>query len=66
MCSGEEYEWLVVVVGVCVWVRMGTYGCIGLSEREKQTRKDTHGQLHMISPNTCLGKGYTERVTTSQ
>ena len=57
MCSGEEYVWLVIVLGGCVWVRMGAYGCIGLGEREKQTGKDTHGQLYMISPNTWLGKG---------
>ena len=39
--SGGGYEWLVVVTGGRVWVRMGAYGCIGVGEHEKQARKNT-------------------------
>ena len=71
MCSGEEYVWLVIVLGGCVWVRMGAYGCIGLGEREKQTGNDTHGQLYMISrplwpgnfPKYMVGQGVIQKGT---
>jgi len=34
---------------------MGTYGCIGLGEHEKQTHKDTHGlNAHDYQP-LCPG-----------
>ena len=56
MCSGEECEWLVVVTGECVWVRMDAYGCIGLGKHKKQTRKDTHGSTAHDFPGIVDGK----------
>ena len=56
MCSGEECEWLVVVTGECVWVRMDAYGCIGLGKHKKQTRKDTHGSTAHDFPAIVDGK----------
>ena len=56
-----------------IWVRVGAYGCIGVGEREKQTRKDTHGLNAHDFPATMAGKfpnihvlvrGDTGRVTT--
>ena len=49
MCSGQEYEWLVVVAGGCVWVRMGAYGRISLGKHENRHGRTHMYQMHMIA-----------------
>ena len=52
------------------WVCMGAYGCIwvriGLGNTKNRQGRIHMGQLCMISSNTCLGKGDTDRVTSRQ
>ena len=56
MIRKEGYEWLVKVTGVCVWVRMGVYGCNAVGEDKKQARKDKHGSNVHDFPATMAGK----------